>query len=231
MKALTRLGAALAFATVAGTTTAKADAPDIGSGTSSFFTATQNVLTVTFLYSLASNDADLYIFDAIGGTATLLISVDGTGVPPSPGSGAPASITFSLAALGIDFNTDPIIFAICTTNPGGLPDGCPDPETLYYAGPASNNIDDELHATTVTAAFWNGLGFGLAAPAGSTVIGFENRTFTDNPPSDWDYNDIVFAIEGVETTIPEPATMGLLALGLVGLSGAGLIRRRRSNKN
>jgi hypothetical protein len=36
-----------------------------------------------------------------------------------------------------------------------------------------------------------------------------------------------YLVQGFTTTVPEPGTMGLLALGLVGLSGAGLVRRRR----
>ena len=37
-----------------------------------------------------------------------------------------------------------------------------------------------------------------------------------------DYNDMVVDV----TNTPEPATMGLLALGLVGMAGAGALRRR-----
>ena len=40
-----------------------------------------------------------------------------------------------------------------------------------------------------------------------------------------DYNDLVVDV----TNTPEPATMGLLALGLVGISGAGWVRRRRES--
>ena len=39
-----------------------------------------------------------------------------------------------------------------------------------------------------------------------------------------DYNDMVVDV----TNTPEPATMGLLAIGLVGLAGAGAVRRRGS---
>lgn len=38
-----------------------------------------------------------------------------------------------------------------------------------------------------------------------------------------DYNDLVIDV----TNTPEPATMGLLALGLVGISGAGYLKRKR----
>ena len=36
---------------------------------------------------------------------------------------------------------------------------------------------------------------------------------------------------GGDTVIPEPATMALLATGLVGMAGAGVIRRRREKQN
>jgi hypothetical protein len=93
------------------------------------------------------------------------------------------------------------------------------------------------HTAVLTDAQWNairlGAGgpFGFAAPAGTTVVGFEDlgsgTTSGLNP--DYDYNDVVFAFSNV-SVVPEPGTMGLLALGLVGLSGAGLVRRRRKNK-
>ena len=58
------------------------------------------------------------------------------------------------------------------------------------------------------------------------VVGFEDLL----GGGDEDYNDAVFAVRGVGTTVtPEPLTMTLLATGLAGLSGAGLRRRRQQD--
>ncbi|MEO8448386.1 MAG: PEP-CTERM sorting domain-containing protein [Gemmatimonadota bacterium] len=55
-----------------------------------------------------------------------------------------------------------------------------------------------------------------ASPAGApwTGCGFQEHIF----------------IDGDLTATPEPVTMGLMAVGLVGIGGAGLARRRKNNK-
>ena len=62
------------------------------------------------------------------------------------------------------------------------------------------------------------------------MVGFEDKNIPNTEFDEPDYNDIVFAFSNV-SVIPEPATMGLLAIGLVGMSGAGLLRRRNRKNN
>lgn len=220
MRSLTRFGTALGIALAAGASTAKADYPDMGAyATAAKFYAASTTVTVNFLYSLAGANNNLFMFATIGNAGTLLIAVPGSA--PYPGTGTPNSVVL---------NTNPgdeIIFGICSSTPSGAAGVCGSSNLrAWYMGPASRNTDNELHAAIIPSATWNGFGVGTAATSGTFVIGFEDKTILDSPPSDWDYNDVVFEVVG--TTIPEPATMVLLATGLVGLSGAGMVRRRRS---
>ena len=82
----------------------------------------------------------------------------------------------------------------------------------YYSGPAEGNPDNSLHVQFFEVS--DGV-YGIG-------VGFE-----DLPDGgDHDYQDIFFQIGGA-TVVPEPVTVLLLASGLLGVGGAGMLRRRR----
>jgi hypothetical protein len=119
--------------------------------------------------------------------------------------------------------------------------------SLYVAddGAWTNGDDDDLYKTYYTApAFYNPDGMPhakIAAYSGSDYydpsgvnrliafdhqIGFEDiLQDNDQPNPDWDYDDLVFATQGVGVT-PEPMTVLLMATGLVGVMGVAYRRRK-----
>lgn len=195
---------------------AKADDPNLFAYASpSLFYATGNSVTVTFLYSQAARNNELYFFASVGGSSTLLLTIPGTDpLTPVIGNGT-QSATFAVVP------GQEVIFGICSGYSSSL---CS--ELVWYNGPGSRNSDGEVHVAILTAAQWNALPLVPAnATVGDIVFGFEDRILAQ---SDMDYNDLVFEATGLETVVPEPATMGLVALGLVGMAAAS--RRRRNQK-
>jgi hypothetical protein len=125
-------------------------------------------------------------------------------VSPSPSAGFP--IYFSLDNL-----TSPNIFTTGIANPS-------DPGNPYHAKSSSNLADFGVSIGPANAA---------AVPAAVSVlpgsiiyVGFEDRI-----GGDYDYNDLIFALNSVSNVAPEPATIAVFGIGLMGL---GLVRLRKS---
>lgn len=147
----------------------------------------------------------------------------GAGVSPNLPGGSPGPIDRQFAW---ETGTE-IIFAIAV-NQGDM-------YNWFFSGAPVRNGDGLAHLAYFDPILYpdgvpgnQGVGV-VPQTAGLYLFGFEDVTYQD---SDWDFDNLLFAIDHDSVnppaeTVPEPATMSLLATGLAGV--AALRRRRARN--
>jgi hypothetical protein len=185
-------------------------APDPGAGTTCSITADQSTVDVVFAYKSAA-DVDLLF----NGTSLLVSNQDAQGTE--------ATITGLTVGQVLDF-----VFTNQTTGdsfPAGVAASDGDQHIAVQSTYADFQTDPPrayLTQAELGAAF--GVMTGIAPIGDWTFAGMEDLLAGQN--GDFDYNDLIFGFLGIAPDpVPEPMTLSLLGVGLVGLAA---IRRRRA---
>lgn len=174
-------------------------------------------VSVAYVGSDAFYGDDLYFFMTVGDLSTAQFLFHNHGST----AGDIMDVNDGSLAVG-----DEVLFGICVNRSGAMPGAmCASADDIFYSNPAYN-ADGMPHVKVWTRADYEAEFGALDAtlfPADyDYIVGFEDIF----GGGDMDYNDAIFAVRGV-TAVPEPVTMTLLATGLAGMSGAGVIRRRK----
>jgi hypothetical protein len=140
--------------------------------------------------------------------------LDNPGSPYQNGGGIGANWIFEnhLSSSGATVNlgyfaagTELVFNVLSDTHGGGL--------LNWYTGPASRNADGFAHAFVDSA---------YTGPFGGAMVGFEDLANL----GDAGYEDIRYTFSNVTSgSVPEPATLALLGLGLLGF---GVARKRKA---
>lgn len=197
MRSILMMSVGLIFASVVGVQAAPFDGAPYTNGRDLF--AVGNEWKAVFLYSDAADQSNLYEF-SLG--SQIIFQNNNLGAYPigmtktfssTPGQ----SVVFELRDLSVPAS--------------------------WFTGSGSTNVSYYDFGTV--AALEAGYGITLSTAAANAltalsgnvlVLGFEDRLLAQ---SDHDFNDLIFAFSSVRSQVPEPATMLLLGLGLVGIAG------------
>ena len=181
--------------------------------------ANGNVKAV-FLYVAAADTSNL---DFVGGVANPIFINKGPGAN-SPGD----TVNLGTQSGTIEFTLNNLTAGTSYTNDLADLDG------NYHAFYSTNAITTNAATNDFNVNFSQAAIDAVAALTGKvTIVGFEDRNSGRAPnysgqPSDWDYNDLIYAFSATKLIpphVPEPGAIALFGLG-VGLAGVALRYRR-----